>query len=165
VNPLMGAFPNPRPDPVSIMSFTPPPTQAERRMKAGQLLEAVIHETLEPRMAINRWPESGDLPDLSLDCAYVALWHFEADEFQQQTELFYMDAQLELLRQIAEHLKAGRDLPPHMLRTYTPTTSPVRFFYARSVWADTQHILTAFWSQIKAIFEQAFQLLNFPTGK
>jgi hypothetical protein len=161
----MDASPHPRPDPASILSFTSPPTQTERRMKAGQLLEAVIDETLEPRMAINRWPESSDFPDASLDCAYLALWHFEADEFQQQTELFYMDAQLELLRQIAEHLKAGRDLPPHILRTYAPAASRVRFFYPRSLWADTQHLLSVFWNQVRAIFEQAFRLLNLPSSR
>ena len=33
--------------------------------------------------------------------AYQALWHFEADEDKQRAEVFYMDAQLELMRQMA----------------------------------------------------------------
>ena len=157
----MGEFPNHQPDPASIMNFAVPPTQAERRLKAAQLIDAVIEERLEPRLAINRWPESQKLPDPSMDCAYLALWHFEADEVQQQTEVFYLDAQLELLRQIADHLRADRNLPPYILRTYQPVAGPVRFFHARSVWADSIHILNVFWSQLKGIFNQAFQLLNF----
>jgi len=107
----MGASPHHQPGQPHLMSFTTPTTQAERRAKAAQLLQAVIDETLEPRMAINRWPESHDSQDPSLDCAYLALWHFEADEVQQKTELFYMDAQLELLQQIAHCLTAGQNLP------------------------------------------------------
>lgn len=104
------------------------PQQLARRQYAAQLLEAVIDERMEPRLAINRWPEPVELPDPSLDAAWQALWHFEADEDKQQTEMFYLDAQLELLRQMALHLKAGRDLPAYFLRTY-PEEHQVQFFY------------------------------------
>lgn len=142
-----------------MLGFTVPATRKERRLKAAQLLEAVIEESIEPRMAINRWPESQNTPDPSLDCAFIALWHFEADESQQKTELFYMDTQLELLRQIAEHLKAGHELPPYILRTYLPN-APVRFYYPRSVRESGSQFITKLWGQIKTIWFEALSLLQ-----
>lgn len=143
----------------SIMSFALPQTQLERRQRAAQLLEAVIDEAIEPRIAINRWPESPDVPDPSVDCAYLALWHFEADETQQKTEVFYMDAQLELLRQVTSHLKMGRDLPPHILRTYIPAP-PVRFYYPGSIWAAIQRYAMGLWQQGQHAFSTALALLR-----
>lgn len=142
-----------------FMSFALPSTLRDRRLKAAKLLEAVIDESIEPRMAINRWPQGLEMTDPSLECAYIALWHFEADEVPQKTELFYLDAQLELLRQIANHLKANQNLPPHILRTYLPI-SPVRFYTARSVLANARDYMTRFWQEIRRIFHEAMALIQ-----
>jgi hypothetical protein len=142
-----------------LLSLTQPQSRLERRKKAAALLEAVLDETIEARIAINRWPESLNSPDPSLDCAYLALWHFEADETQQKTEVFYMDAQLELLRQIVNHLEAGRELPPHILRIYIPTR-PVRFYYPGSVWAATQRYVLVLWRKSQHTFSLAWALLH-----
>jgi hypothetical protein len=123
------------------------PEQLARRQKAAQLLEDVLDERMEPRLAINRWPEPGDMPDASLDTAWQALWHFEADEDKQQSELFYLDAQLELLRQIARFLKEGRDLPAYFLQPY-PEDHQVRFFYDLPPVQDSLRLLR----QVKARF-------------
>lgn len=108
----------------------------KKRKQAGQLLDALLDECISAQVALNRWPETDEPGDSSLDIAYQALWHFEADEDKQQTELFYMDAQLELLRQIAGFLNRGEALPAYMLRIYAPEHH-TRFFYPLSFWEDT----------------------------
>lgn len=135
-----------------VMEFAQAQGKQARRLRAAQLIEAVLDEQIEPRIAINRWPESDELADPSLDCAYQALWHFEADGDKQQSELFYMDAQLELLRQIATSLAQGQDLPPYILRMYHQQT-PVRFFYNVSFWQDSLR----FFNRLRGEFSDAWQ--------
>jgi hypothetical protein len=122
------------------------PDRLKKRQLAAQLLAAVTDERLSPQLAINRWPESGHYTDPSLEVAYQALWHFEADEEKQQTELFYLDAQLELLRQMSAFLQEGRDLPAYFLKGYTPNHR-VRFFYPLSVWEDSRMMLLKVWRE------------------
>lgn len=141
----------------SLLQFVPDEGKSARRQRAAQLLEAVIDERLEPRMAINRWPEPVKERDLSMDCAYQALWHFEADEDKQRTEVFYMDAQLELLKQMARHFQAGEDLPPYILALYRKK-SPIRFFHALPPWADGLVIVRRFWREIRHIWRQAIDV-------
>ncbi len=143
--------------PPLLLGYIPDNGKLARRQRAAQLLEAVLDERIEPRMAINRWPEALKEPDRSMDCAYQALWHFESDEDKQQGELFYMDAQLELLRQITLYLKDGKDLPPHILKLYW-TNEPVRFFYDRSPWVDSFTIARRFWQAVVRIWQQALDL-------
>ncbi|WP_373532582.1 hypothetical protein [Vampirovibrio sp.] len=140
-----------------IMQYVPDTGRLSRRQRAAQLLEAVIEEQVEPRIAINRWPEPITEPDPSVDCAYQALWHFEADENQQKTELFYMDAQLELLRQMSRCLQQGEALPPYILALYPPK-SRVRFFQSQSAWADGHSTLRRWWRETRAIWQQALQV-------
>lgn len=148
----------------SLLRFVPDEGKTARRQRAAQLLEAVIDERMEPRMAINRWPEPIKEPDLSMDCAYQALWHFEADEDKQKTEMFYMDAQLELLRQMARHFKAGQDFPPYILTLYRKK-SPIRFFYSLSPWADGFAIARRCWQEVRHIWQQAIDVcLEPPKG-
>jgi hypothetical protein len=124
-----------------------------QRKQAAWLLEAVMDERMEARLAINSWPErvmgSDDgieHRDLSLDAAYQALWYFESDEERHQNEMFYLDAQLELLRQMATFLKQGKELPAYMIRHYTPE-SYLQFYYPRNFWRalihDTKHQIAA----------------------
>lgn len=147
---------NPSPD-VSLMAFYNPKDWRAKRQRAAQLLEAVLDERIEPRIAINRWPENIEQPDPSLNCAYQALWHFEADEEKQQTELFYMDAQLELLRQIANFLKSGQDIPLYIIRMYSPNYQ-ARFYYPRSAWEDSHQLLHRTWHGFIRFWQQTWQL-------
>lgn len=113
--------------------------QAHRK-QAAWLLEAVMDERMEARLAINSWPERVmgsddgiDQYDPSLAAAYQALWYFESDEERQANELFYLDAQLELLRQMAAFLKQGKELPAYMIRHYCPEQA-LQFYYSRNFW-------------------------------
>lgn len=144
----------PQPIPPSVR---PEPDNRILRQQAAQLIEAVLDERMEARLAILRWPEQGLLPDPSLEIAYQALWHFEADETQQQSELFYLDAQLELLRQIAWFLKDGRDLPAHFLQGYSPAHQP-RYFYDVSPVTESMTLLRRLCRRSVNIWRQALQL-------
>jgi hypothetical protein len=91
-----------------------------RRRQAGKLLNAVFDETLTPRQAINQWPclPGNAEPDPSLAAAFQSLWHFEADETQQQTTVFYLDVQLDVLLTMARLLSQGLPLPEELLAYY-----------------------------------------------
>ncbi|MBK8190766.1 MAG: hypothetical protein IPK79_10000 [Vampirovibrionales bacterium] len=109
----------------------PPPDIAQLRRDCAGLLQQAVEESLTARQAINRWPAPSGA-DPSLDAAYQALLHFEADEVQQRGEMFYMDAQLALLSQIAAFLADNRDLPPYMLSAY-PVEHRTAVFHEREV--------------------------------
>jgi hypothetical protein len=141
------------------MQFIPDCGRLARRQRAAQLLEAVIDEQIEPRIAINRWPEPATEPDPSMDCAYQALWHFEADEDKQKSELFYLDAQLELLRQMSLALKQGADVPGHILALYRPR-GKVRFFQEKAPWTVLPLWGKRALQQVRYTWQQAFQLLK-----
>jgi hypothetical protein len=141
----------------SLMEFYNPEDPLDKRQRAAQLIEAVLDERIEPRIAINRWPESTTLPDASMFCAYQALWHFEADEEKHRSEMFYLDAQLELLRQIACFLKQGKDLPPYIIRMYS-ADHQTRFYYYRSWWEDSIHLLLQAWLRFILFWRQTWQL-------
>lgn len=140
-----------------LMGFIPDEGKQARRQRAAQLIEAVLDERIEPRIAINRWPEPNRELDPSMDCAYQALWHFEADEDKQKSELFYMDAQLELLRQMARHLKTGQDLPPHILTLYRGKTH-VRFHQSDTAIDESVNLFRRGWQEIRHIWNQALDL-------
>lgn len=113
-------------------------TTRQRRQEAAELMEAVLDERITPQQALNQWP-SGNWYDTSLAVAYQMLWHLEADEDQQQTELYYMDAQLALIQETARILFRGADLPPHLSMVY-PHTHQVRYYQGASffhwLWCD-----------------------------
>ena len=148
----------PQPPTATTISFGVPSNQQSARQQAAHLLEAVLDETVEPRLAINRWPEIQGQPDASLDCAYQILWHFESDEAQQKTEMFYLDTQLELLRQVASALKAGQDLPAHILYAYLKQP-PVRFYYPRPFWSAARRYWRTLIQEGLSIISSAWALL------
>ena len=110
----------------------------------------VIREEMEPRLAINRWPVIGsetDEKDLSVKTAMQALWHFEADEDRHREELFYLDAQLELLKQMSAFLEQDRDFPAYMLTLYPLDHRPE--FYRQHSLLDNR-ILAQITSMVKS---------------
>lgn len=144
------------------MSLKQPPARIiENRKRAAQLLDAVLDERLVPQLAINRWPEAQEQPDPSLSIAYQALWHFEADEDKQQGELFYLDAQLELLQQMARYLAQGQPLPAYMLKQYS-NEHQVRFLDDAPPWKDLFRAPVQWWWQWQATWQQAWELARAP---
>lgn len=124
---------------IPLMAFDCPSSAWARRKRAAALLEAVLDEKIEPCIAINRWPQSDSSFDPSLDCAFQALWHFESDTEKQATEIFYLDAQLELLRQMAHTLQQGESLPAYILQLYGAAPK-ARFFYDYSLLKESNRL-------------------------
>ena len=127
-----------------------------RRQQAAQLLEAVINEQLSAQLAINRWPVLETNEDTSLDCAFWALWHFEADELQQQSETYYLDVQLELLKQIAQFLKDGSDVPLYITARYADHPS-IRFYIQHSPWQSYKVRVSARWNRFLTLWQKVLR--------
>jgi hypothetical protein len=120
------------------------------RQQAALLLEQVTDEQISPRIALNNWPFHPKWQDPTLEIAYQALWHFEADEEKQKTELFYMDMQLELLRQMGRILAKGQALPDHLVRYYSLEHRARYYggeFLPKSLWRQCLH----YWQTIRKI--------------
>ena len=116
-------------------------------------------ERLAPSVAINRWPDDGTAQDPSVAVAYQALWHFEADEDKQRAEVFYMDAQLELMRQMAVTLGQGRPLPAHMLSGYNPDWQ-ARYYFPSRPFDDVFRWCRDGAALLRRTWHQAFALLR-----
>lgn len=95
------------------------------RQRAALLLRHVLDTPEEANVALTYWPQL--LPhlgqDASLDVAYQMLWHFECDtgnnrEGLRYSEPFYVDMQLELLKQASTYLARGEALPYDILSNY-----------------------------------------------
>jgi len=101
------------------------PQVAPLRQQAAALLDGVLEDTLTPRQAINRWPAPQGV-DKSLDVAFLALAHLEADHYdddktQQSLDPYYLDAQLAWLQQLWEWLSQGESVPEAFWREYQKT--------------------------------------------
>lgn len=110
------------------------------RQQTAQLLNGVLAEALTPQQAVNHWPCPQGV-DASIDLAMQALLHFESDEDEQQTELYYLDAQLQWLGDIANVLSVGESLSPAMLQGLTPDLSTGYYDPDRAKWGP---LLTLF---------------------
>jgi hypothetical protein len=135
---------------VNVNSASPELLQA--RMKAGQLLDQVLDEVITPRKALNQWPTGIGLDDPSLASAYQALWHFESDEEQQKSIVYYLDAQIELLKQMSRMLMQGKALPLYMERPY-PRSMRVRYYQS-----DFDYGLV--WVKLKKFFQSTGLLIG-----
>lgn len=108
-------------------------------------------------MALNRWPlavgKSLADEDASLLAAYQILWHFEADETEQQTQPFYLDAQLQLLSQVAQCLAQGQELPVYILKSYPAEHHP-SYYASKTLWQSAQELLLQPISRLMQLFRQ-----------
>ena len=150
------------------MRHTLPISVSQRRQQAARLIQAVLDEEVSAGYALTAWPEGGSTAemaeDTSLQAAYQSLWHFEADEDRQKSELFYMDAQLELLGQMTRHLSRGRDLPPYMLNAYVNTYSckehRATYYHHHSFFGTLfQDLFGTLWDAMQIAFEAWKNLL------
>lgn len=128
----------------------------EQRQLASILIQQVLDEQTSASYALTRWPEHAEDP--SLDSAYQALWHFEADEDRHQEELFYLDAQLQLLQQISNFLKQGHPLPKYLLQQYPPEFR-VRYYQPTGLAASCLEDLKRLWKTLKNPLDEALHLL------
>ena len=89
----------------------------KNRKYVGRLVYAVLTERKTVREAILLFPESSDK---SIECAYHALVHFEADEDLRYKDYDYREAQNDYLEYIAETLSQGKSLPRNIIADYEP---------------------------------------------
>ena len=90
---------------------------ANDRKFVGRLVFEVLTERKKVREAIKLFPET---KDLSIECAYHALVHFEADEEIRYRDIEYREAQDDYLEFLAQTLSEGKILPKNIIDEYKP---------------------------------------------
>ena len=87
------------------------------RKYVARLVYAVLTEKKTAREAILLFPET---KDKSIECAYHALVHFEADAELRYMDIDYREEQNDYLELIAQTLYAGKALPQNIIADYEP---------------------------------------------
>lgn len=101
------------------------------RQLVGELVFKVLAGKLCVRDALIKFPK--DVSDISIQCAWHALIHLEADEDYNLTDYEYRNEQIDFLEMIAFTLQKGEILPENISDTYkeyyelTPLPSSNKF--------------------------------------
>lgn len=101
----------------SFKRSEPQADYSKERQNAGDIIIGVLTEHLTVREGLLRFPKS---LDLSVQAAWHALCHYEADEDIRKHDLEYANQQQELLEMIAFTFKDGKDLPRNIIDSYKP---------------------------------------------
>lgn len=113
----------------------------QNRQFVGRLIIAVLTEQLNVREAIKQFP---DISDKSVECAYHALVHYEADEDMRGADIEYREAQDEYLESIAQTLIQGKDLPKNIIDEYKPYYKGISHLWkedALSIWKEFKRFI------------------------
>mgnify|MGYP006915861413 FL=1 len=86
-------------------------------MLHGLFMQCLPKEKNPAREAILLFPET---KDKSIECAYHALVHFEADEDLRYRDFDYREEQDDYLEFIAQTLAEGKSLPRNIIADYEP---------------------------------------------
>jgi len=115
-------------------------SRLSNRQKVADLIIGVLTGQILVREALLQFPS--DKFDKSVECAWHALIHFEADEDMRARDLEFKKEQDEFLFFLANLLREGKDLPINLLKDY-------------KAWHGGAPIPTdekSLWSKILAIF-------------
>lgn len=96
---------------------------SEDRAYVSRLIINVLTDKICAREAILHFPENHK--DISIQAAYHALVHREADEDLRRRDLLYKDEQDDYLEFIANTLATGEDLPSNILSNYSKYYSDI----------------------------------------
>lgn len=88
----------------------------EARKKVSELIFKVLTNQLCVRDAIKLFPP--DERDLSIQCAWHALIHYEADEDIKRLDKEYAEEQYNFLEMVAFTLRDGYPLPVNIIQDY-----------------------------------------------
>lgn len=88
----------------------------ENRAFVAVLIRKVLIGALTVGEAVRNFPF--DTGDKSLEAAYHALVHYEADEDLRRSDLMYREEQDEYMEMIAYTLDKGDSLPDNIIRNY-----------------------------------------------
>ncbi|MCQ2739311.1 MAG: hypothetical protein MJ237_03695 [bacterium] len=91
--------------------------EIDDRKFVSRLIMSVLTEQIIVREAIKLFPQT---KDSSIECAYHALVHYDADEDMRKFDIEYRDAQDEYLENIAHTLSDGKVLPKNIIDEYKP---------------------------------------------
>lgn len=92
---------------------------SEPRKLAGSIIIAVLTERIPVQKGLLMFPKNS-MEDPSLQAAWHALCHYEADEDIKRRDIEYANEQLELMELIAFTFKDGKDLPQNIIHSYSP---------------------------------------------
>lgn len=93
------------------MSYT-----TEARKLVSELIRKVLVGELTVQNAIPMFPS--DVHDKSIDAAFHALVHYEADEDLRNRDYMYKEEQDDYLTLIFQTLETGEPLPDNVIRNY-----------------------------------------------
>ena len=88
----------------------------EERLIASELVRKALIGYIPVREALLNFPP--DTKDKSVQAAFHALVHLEADEDLRKRDLAYKEVQDEYLEMISQILESGEDLPDNIIKNY-----------------------------------------------
>lgn len=88
----------------------------EDRLAVANLIRQVLISQICVREAILHFPK--DVNDKSIEAAYHALVHYEADEELRKRDDIYREEQDDYLEFISNTLEIGDDLPENIIKNY-----------------------------------------------
>ena len=91
-------------------------SKVKNRQKVAELIISVLTEQTTVSRALLNFPK--DKFDKSIECAWHALIHYEADEDMRAKDIDFREEQDEFLYFLSTLLKDGKDLPVNILKDY-----------------------------------------------
>ncbi|MEI8377374.1 MAG: hypothetical protein WCF95_02440 [bacterium] len=110
-------------------------SKIKNRQKVSELIISVLTEQTTVRQALLSFPR--DTFDKSIECAWHALIHYEADEDIRGKDAEFREEQDNFLYFLSNLLKEGKDLPVNILQDYkkfhggTPIPANEKNFWAK----------------------------------
>ncbi len=89
----------------------------KERKLAGNIIIGVLTEHICVKEGLLMFPK---VRDASVQAAWHALCHYEADEDIRRRDIEYANQQQELLEMIAFTFKDGKELPSNIISSYKP---------------------------------------------
>lgn len=113
--------------------------EQDGKKQVSELISKVLSGEISVRESLEQFPCK--IEDNSLQCAWHALVHFEADEDFRKKDIEYAQEQDSYLESIAFMLQNGESLPKNVIEEYNKYYDPV-------IKSETKTIL----NKIKSIF-------------
>lgn len=88
----------------------------KERLLASELVKKSLLGYIPVREALLRFPP--ETIDKSVQAAFHALVHLEADEDLRRRDIYYKEEQDEYLEMISQILESGEDLPDNIIKNY-----------------------------------------------
>jgi len=113
----------------------------KNRKFVSELIFQVLTERKTVREALSQYPSFECESDRSLEAAWHAIVHFEADEDIRAKDIEYAEAQNEYLEFIAFTLQKGNELPQNIIDEY-------RDYYGETLVSKKEHKPKDWWEML-----------------